>query len=408
MGGGGSTLAVEQGKPLDASDVDTPRGVTAKDEVKRLRGLLAQYNAEEAREAQVVSAPTFTDYMTGLFRQAGDSDNSGELKAPEVWQLVEKNLGLSEDQVRELKSEYKDESDSISVKTLGSLLSKMAEKQGEASEKDWIELKTIDNSSTFFYNIRTQESSWTKTVAPDLSEYLRGLFMQADADGSGVLSTDEFWIMIRESLQLGLNDDEIQMLQDSGDLDKSGEVSWEEFISIAPKLLQDIMANSDPSQRDWCELQGEDGSVYYYNKRTGESLWDKPAEMFVEEADAEYNNMAPGLQVFLNKWFMAADSDSSGVLTKEQFTDLIHKQLGLGWDDDKIQQVIGKYDFDADGTMSWQDFVLATPDLLKSVTSETEPSAKDWCSLPTDDDSTYYYNFRTQESTYDKPDDFES
>ena len=59
MGAGGSTaVSTEQGKPLDASDVDTPRGVSAKDEVKRLRTLLSQYDPEELRAteaAQVVS-----------------------------------------------------------------------------------------------------------------------------------------------------------------------------------------------------------------------------------------------------------------------------------------------------------------------------------------------------------------
>ena len=44
MGAGASTIEEEKKNPLDISDIDTPRGVSAKNEVKRLRKLLAEYS----------------------------------------------------------------------------------------------------------------------------------------------------------------------------------------------------------------------------------------------------------------------------------------------------------------------------------------------------------------------------
>ena len=45
-----SVLDQEVGKPVDASDVDTPRGESAKEEVRRLRGLLASHSSNQEGE----------------------------------------------------------------------------------------------------------------------------------------------------------------------------------------------------------------------------------------------------------------------------------------------------------------------------------------------------------------------
>jgi hypothetical protein len=61
MGGGASIprLAEELGKPLDASDVNTPRGVSAKQEVERLRRLIheVQGRAEKIKPLKVEPPP---------------------------------------------------------------------------------------------------------------------------------------------------------------------------------------------------------------------------------------------------------------------------------------------------------------------------------------------------------------
>ncbi len=68
MGGNVSTvLNEEKSKPLDITDIDTPRGESAKAEVRRLRALLAKH-----RDAP----PSLSEYLSELFKQA-DKDNSG-------------------------------------------------------------------------------------------------------------------------------------------------------------------------------------------------------------------------------------------------------------------------------------------------------------------------------------------
>ena len=63
-------------RPLDAADVDTPRGESAKQEVRRLRGMIEERTlGEDARELK----KSF---------DAFDADGSGEIDAEELGELV--------------------------------------------------------------------------------------------------------------------------------------------------------------------------------------------------------------------------------------------------------------------------------------------------------------------------------
>jgi Ca2+-binding EF-hand superfamily protein len=241
-------------------------------------------------------------------------------------------------------------------------------------------------------------------VAPSLQAYLEREFTIADVDGSGVLSSDEFWYMIREHLQLGLSDEDIAFLQSNGDLDNDGTVSWSEFIAMAPSLLQGMTRISDASHRDWCTFETDDGTPYYFNKRTNETYWEKPGEMMAEEAQGAFSSMAPGLQHVLNEWFTSSDSDQSGVLSIKQFQVLLGKLLGLEVEDETIEKFKIKYDFDEDGSINWSEFVTSIPEVLQMVIQKTRPSTADWCKIEgyTGKD-VFYYNFRTGASTNSVP-----
>jgi hypothetical protein len=69
-------------RPLDASDIDTPRGETAKHEVHRLRGLIGSRALGE--EAAVELKVAFDEY---------DTDGSGEVGVEELGRIIKK-LGL--------------------------------------------------------------------------------------------------------------------------------------------------------------------------------------------------------------------------------------------------------------------------------------------------------------------------
>ena len=70
-------------RPLDGADVDTPRGERAKQEVRRLRGMIEQRVLGEEAEAEL--REQFDRF---------DKDGSGEIDEKELGRLI-KAIGLS-------------------------------------------------------------------------------------------------------------------------------------------------------------------------------------------------------------------------------------------------------------------------------------------------------------------------
>ena len=108
MGSGASlTLQNELDKPLDASDVHTPRGMSAVAEVARLRTLLLAQQAEHRRAGDIKDpdvvaeqlheeAVNYEKAIVELF-EAADEDRDGELKLEEFRAVMQRaDLGLSD------------------------------------------------------------------------------------------------------------------------------------------------------------------------------------------------------------------------------------------------------------------------------------------------------------------------
>lgn len=124
------------------------------------------------------------------------------------------------------------------------------------------------------------EKSDGKGGVPSLEDYLKNAFLKHDSDNNGTLSTEEFWKLMKE-LQLGLSDADIEWLHSVTDADADNSVKLDEFIAAAPNYFMQLASTYGPSNaRDWCELQDDDGNIYYYNKRTGESSWEPPNGWF--------------------------------------------------------------------------------------------------------------------------------
>lgn len=187
MGSGTSVaLQEEASRPLDASDVNTPRGESAKQEVMRLRMLLATHVGNPEAEAfpvqqastdqSVVMAPGLEDYLAQLFR-AADVDMSGVLSAEEFWQLLQgSELGLTPDQIASLQQQTQWNSESGDVTWAGfvelapQILANLIAANGEIDQSadvgaigddpaDWCALTSSDGT-VYYYNKRTQDSSW--------------------------------------------------------------------------------------------------------------------------------------------------------------------------------------------------------------------------------------------------------
>mmetsp|Transcript_18223 Transcript_18223/g.29637 ORF Transcript_18223/g.29637 Transcript_18223/m.29637 type:complete len:308 (+) Transcript_18223:73-996(+) len=303
MGGGASKehhekIKAETEKPVDGTDIDTPRGVSAKEEVKRLRQLLHDcYNAsEEVAKAVMGHAPSLESYLSRTFK-ACDKDNSGSLSKKEFFDMLEGlNLNLTKEDIEHLQTLTDNDGDeNISleefVKCAPDYFRKMAGHYDASPGRDWAPLED-ESGHTYYYNKRTGESQWEapqeyidnvekdaaqeeNKMSPDLKGYLTNCFKGADGDGSGELSLDEFWNLLQHQMNLNLTEEKFEQLRHKADVDGDQSVKWAEFVLIAPPLIQ-ALHDDTPEEECWSECHDDDGTAYYINTKTGASQWEKP------------------------------------------------------------------------------------------------------------------------------------
>lgn len=266
MGAGASTAALvldtECQRPLDASDVDD---LAAKDEVVRLRGLLAAH-------------------VDVIRRVTGNPQQ--------------------QQQTQELRRVYCDISQQTDECISGS------------SACDRVCQLDVD-TTTESGKLSANASCSALALAPGIQEYLITCFASADLDSSGVLSAYEFARLLREHTELGLSPEDIQLLlAQTKWMDAKGDVTWQQFVQLAPQLLAnlaDASSSSGPRATDWCSCITAEGTPYYYNKRTQESVWDKPDELarVPTHAALEPLTLMPELQV----QSVGKDKEDQGQLT---------------------------------------------------------------------------------------------
>jgi len=238
--------------------------------------------------------------------------------------------------------------------------------------------------------------------APSLQEFFKYIFEKWDRDGNGTLTTEEFWSMM-DGLNLNLKPREIQVLQAKTDSDQNGTISLAEFIEAAPKYLQELsQEKEEKSAEDWMQLEDSEGNVFYYNKRTSESQWDAPPVFIAaanKAADEQELKMSPDLRDYLTDIFQASDSDGSGNLDKEEFSQLCQTNLNLGLSEEKFEQLMAKADINADGIIKWQEFVLVAPDLIKQLQADV-PDEEAWIKQVDANGNAYWLNTKTGESKW--------
>ena len=98
------------------------------------------------------------------------------------------------------------------------------------------------------------EAMLEATLAPGLVDYLADLFMRNDADASGLLDADEFWVALSQDAHLRLTDDTIERLRSEADVDHDGNISWREFLSASHA----IWAEPQFEEVDWESVKHDD------------------------------------------------------------------------------------------------------------------------------------------------------
>ncbi|GAB9472345.1 hypothetical protein Gpo141_00009526 [Globisporangium polare] len=196
-------------------------------------------------------------------------------------------------------------------------------------------------------------------------------------------------------------DEECQRPLDASDVDSPRGISAKNEV-MRLRLLLATQANQ------LGDLLTEDQPQYEYQdsgQQTDKSLL-SDAQEADDQAAAETMALAPGIEEYLIACFTNADLDSSGVLSRSEFSRLLREHVDLGLSPEDIQLLLGQAQWmDAKGDVTWQQFVHLAPQLLANLvdTSSQAPSTTDWCACISTEGTAYYYNKRTQESSWDKP-----
>ena len=144
-------------------------------------------------------------------------------------------------------------------------------------------------------------------VPPSLQNHLIQCFAEVDVDGSGTLDEEEFWRLVAKAQPL-LTSTQIDRLRKRVDTNHDG-VDWNEFVDIAPEIFKEFYSElyADEAEKakasgldpvaapstelkggGWIVCAGAGGKPYFYNARTGERTWTKPAELVALDGNAGF------------------------------------------------------------------------------------------------------------------------
>ncbi|KAG9408963.1 hypothetical protein AC1031_020872 [Aphanomyces cochlioides] len=219
--------------------------------------------------------------------------------------------------------------------------------RGESAKQEVIRLRALLAATA-------QQQQQASPLPPLFAHYAERIFLEVDTDQSGYLNYNELWSLIQEKMNLGLSREDIEALKAQSGLASDSDVSWQQFLTMLPELLKLQLRQSEASAADWCELTTDAGDVYYYNKRTQLSQWEKPTWDLPQDMQADMISV-----------FQAADQDGSGFLSWEEFQNCLSNQLDLQLSAAQYEAIQSQV-LQPDCGVSWNDFVQAAPGLLNN------------------------------------------
>ena len=234
----------EISRPLDASDVATPRGESAKNEVIRLRRLI------ESRTLSDDAAEELKKFFDEF-----DADGSGEIDSNELAELIRK-LGLQRTDTEIEKMLLAVDDDGSGEINFDEFCAMLGVKiKGPESLKDvevgWDEpygtVMFSEAENRFFYKEGDIDdliaAAAAKAAESTLSAEQKAMFKEAfdrfDVDGSGEIDADELYSLTQE-FGLERTRAEVEEMIREVDEDGSNEISFKEFcVLIAEMMIED-------------------------------------------------------------------------------------------------------------------------------------------------------------------------
>ena len=184
----------------------------------------------------------------------------------------------------------------------------------------------------------------TRLTPAQMEQMLIQLFKNADVDGSGELSMQEFKDLIKIA-NLGLSDADLTRLMAEADVNHDGKIDYGEFVPLAVDLVQGLYAKLDvkaeaDAQEERARLAANEYMLHGMSK------------------DA--------LNAVILDVFRKSDKDNSGSLTIAEFHNCI-READLGLTRKEVNVLMHSVDVDMSGTITYEEFAPLCFDILVEI-----------------------------------------
>jgi Ca2+-binding EF-hand superfamily protein len=129
----------------------------------------------------------------------------------------------------------------------------------------------------------------------------------------------------------------------------------------------------------------------------------RPSDVRAQQDELAVLEEEPDIKIYLKEQFKRYDMDGSGDMDSHEFFRML-KSLLLNLTSREIRKLHKKIDADKDGSVAWNEFVLAAPRMISDIYKKSKENFdKDWCEIPATGGKTFWWNKRGARGQWEKP-----